>query len=465
MRDLIGIVSGLALPWATGAFWVMALRRNDGNRTWVHAAGYGYLIGALATTLVMRLLSAVGIAWSFAAIALPMMAIAVAGYALARPLPTPAAQWALAARERAALEAPLRAVFWLCLALTALRLAGLALGVAWRPLLGWDAWSQWGTKARVWFEFGRIVPFVAPETWLREGDPMAYMDMHSHYPGTVPLLEVWTNVCIGRWDESLMNAPWPALAAALGCAFFAQARSAGLGAPKAMAFTFLLLSLPFLDIHVALAGTADIFMAAAYGMAAMALWQWGRTRRRSDLALAVLMALACCAIKMEGRIWALTLVPAATVAVNRRVGGGVVIALAASAALYLLLGPTEVTVLGYVLRTRFTNVSLPLAQHLFVMDNWHLLWYVAIAVIASCRRRLLLPEMLPSTVTMLGAFGLVTVVFYFSSASQGVENESMVNRLPLQMVPALAFYLLLLVRASPPDGAAAIAPASSVTSA
>jgi hypothetical protein len=98
-----------------------------------------------------------------------------------------------------------------------------------------------------------------------------------------------------------------------------------------------------------------------------------------------------------------------------------------------------------VLRTEFTDVSLPLAQHLFIMDNWHLLWYGAIAVIVLRHRRLLQPDMAPMTVTMLGAVGFIAVVYYFSSASGGVDNESLVNRLPLHMVPALVFYLLLLL--------------------
>jgi hypothetical protein len=320
MRDLTGVALSVALPWLAGALWVMAIRRDCGERGWLPAVGYGYLTGAFLTTLVMRVASAAGVGWSLGAIALPMLALALAGYVAGRPLPSPRVQWTPEAREWDTLPGSLRAVFWLCFVLTTIRLAGLALEVAWRPLLPWDAWSQWGTKARVWFEFGRIVPFVAPADWLRMGDPMAFMDMHSYYPGAVPLLQVWTNLCIGRWDESLMNAPWPALAAALGIAFYSQARRTGAGAPKAMVFTYFLLSLPFLDIHVALAGVADIFVAAAYGMAAMALWQWTRTRQRSDLVLAALMAAACPAIKIEGMFWALTLIPPVIVAVNRRIG-------------------------------------------------------------------------------------------------------------------------------------------------
>jgi hypothetical protein len=192
----------------------------------------------------------------------------------------------------------MRAVFWLALVVIAVRLASLSLEVAWRPPQPWDAWSQWATKSRVWFEYGRIHPFVSPADWLGRGEPLAFMDMHSSYPGTGPLIHVWTLLWVGRWDDTLMNAPWPALAATLGCVFFAQARRAGAGAPKAMVFAYFLLSLPFLNIHVALAGIADLFVAATRGMAAFALWQW-TPRGSSDSARSAARR-GCPAIKLEG---------------------------------------------------------------------------------------------------------------------------------------------------------------------
>jgi hypothetical protein len=57
--------------------------------------------------------------------------------------------------------------------------------------------------------------------------------------------------------------------------------------------------------------------------------------------------------------------------------------------------------------------------------------------------------MAPMTVTMLGAFAFVFVVFFYSSAAFGVADETLVNRLPLHVVPALAFYLAFLWRQAP----------------
>ena len=453
MLDLTALTLAIALPWIAGTLMVLALCRLTDAACWLRGAGYGYLLGAFAATLVMRLLSGVGVRWTLPAVAVPLLALALALAWPAHAFLAPRGlreRWTSVRQDFATHPAWLRGMFWVCLVLIAVRLASLALEIAWSLLLPWDAWSQWATKARVWFEFGRIAPFVSQQDWLVPGDPMRFVDMHPQYPATVPLLQVWTDLWLGRWDESLMNAPWLAVACALGLAFYAQLRRAGETAPKAMLYTYLLLSLPFLDIHVALAGTADLFVAAAYAMAAMALWQWARSRERSDLVLAAAMTLILTTIKVEGLLWALTLAPPAIVAVHRRAGFMVLAALGAAAVGYLALGPAELSLFGYTLQTRFIDISLPLAQHLFVMDNWHLLWYAAPAVVAVRYRRLLAPELAPMTVTMAGGLGLVFVVYFFSSAAGGVDDESLVNRMPLQMVPALVFYLALLLQAPRP---------------
>ncbi len=457
-RDLAGILASVALPWLAGTLLVVALGRRAGPARWLHGAGYGYVAGAFAATALMRALSAAGVHWSVATLALPLLALTGLLAWAARAAVAPAAlraDLAAAAGGFGRLTAFQRGVFVACLALVAIRLAGLALEVAWRPLLAWDSWTQWATKARVWFEFGWMAPFVSQQEWFATTDPMRFVDMHPNYPATVPLLQAWTGFFVGRWDESLVNAPWVMIAVALGLAFYGGLRRAGEPAHRAMLFSYLLLSLPLLDIHVALAGTADLFLGTTHGLAAIALWQWARTRERGDLALAVAMALVSTTIKVEGLLWALTLLPPAIVVLHRRIGLALVVALGADALLYVAFGPAELTLFGYVLRTRFTNVTLPVAQHLFVMDNWHLLWYAAFALPALRWRRLFAPDFAPMTVTMLGGFGLVFVVFYLSSAAGGVDDETLVNRMLLQIVPALMFYLALLLRPAPAPAAGA----------
>src|SRR5207248_7840187 len=58
-------------------------------------------------------------------------------------------------------------IAWIVLlAWLAFRFATLAVEIASRPLYPWDAWSQWATKARVWYELRHMAPFVPGEAWL-----------------------------------------------------------------------------------------------------------------------------------------------------------------------------------------------------------------------------------------------------------------------------------------------------------
>src|SRR5204862_4120163 len=133
---------------------------------------------------------------------------------------------------------------------------------------------------------------------------------------------------------------------------------------------------------------------------------------------------------------------------NRRLGLAMMGTVAAAAILYLAFGPSELRFLGYSLRTQFVDVSPWLYEHLFVMDNWHLLWYAAVAVIVVNARWLLGDRLAPMTVTIGSAVAFVGVVFFFSTASGGVKDESLTNRLVMHMVPAFVFYLALILRSS-----------------
>jgi hypothetical protein len=452
VTDLIAVAASIALPWLAGSCCVLALQRGT-EHDFTIAAGYGYLVGVLATSLVMRGLDAVAVRWTAPLIGVPLLVLAAVACGVARPRSLPSLRERARShlRQVTALGRPQRLVLVACLTLIVVRLCGLGLEVVWRPLFPWDAWAHWATKARVWYEYRQIAAFIDPAKWLASGSAMQFVDAHSDYPATVPLLQVWTALCLGRWDESLINTPWPAILAALGLAFYGQLRRIGTALVPAMLFSYLLLSIPFIDLHVAVAGYADIFIAAAYGMAAMALWHWVRTRDPADAILALLCALACIVIKKEGMVWALTLLPPVLVAINRRIGLAAVAVLGAAMLLYLFFGPSEVRVLGYALRTQFSNVSRPVFEHFFEMDNWHLLWYLSLLVIVLRWRVLFIAAMAPMTVTMLGAFAFVFIVFFYSSAAFGVADETLVNRLPLHLAPALAFYLALLWRQAPTD--------------
>jgi hypothetical protein len=98
----------------------------------------------------------------------------------------------LAAREAFALPAITglaRALWWGLLAWIALRFALLPLEAASRPPFPWEAWIGWATKARAWFEFGRITEFVDAREWFAASGN-AWLDASPSNPATLPLVPV-----------------------------------------------------------------------------------------------------------------------------------------------------------------------------------------------------------------------------------------------------------------------------------
>lgn len=445
----LGLAVGVMLPWLLGLVWLRVLWRKRDARAWAVWLGYGYVLGALVTTLVMRLLDVLGITFSFVSISLPLLGITIAGAllyiktpALTHPHPCPPPS-----REREVLLRWQQTLFIFLFAIIILRFAGLGLEIIWRPLFAWDAWNQWATKARVWYEWGRLVLFVPADIWLSSGTTQAYTDSAPHYPATIPLLQVWMSYSLGRWDDSLMNLPWLQCGIALGLAFYGQARLWGASPLLAMIFTYFLLSLPLLDTHIALAGYADLFMATVYGLAAMAFFHWARTRDHRQGLLALLLILSCSLIKIPGQIWMLTFLPAVWVALMPRTGmiGMAVLAVLGAAALFLL-DRTQLVILGYTLHTEFSPVGEPILKNVFVMDNWHLFWYLFIALWLFALTRLFSAPLRVMTILVLTDFYFLAIVFFFSKAHVWVADFSTLNRALLHIVPMLMFYMMVLYR-------------------
>ena len=227
---------------------------------------------------------------------------------------------------------------------------------AWQPLYPWDAWTQWATKARVWFELGRIVPFASADAWFA-ADGAAYFDAAPGNPPTMPLLQVWACIALGRWDDALMNWPWWQIAVALALAVYGAMRAHDLPPLAALVVAFFVASLPLANVHVALAGYADLPLAAYYTCAVLALaaldrdarsarcrpvaWCWHSRARRS---------------RTPGLRWAATLVPGVIVALLPARGLKIAAAgLAAILFLLAVLAQSSPTFLGYRAASRFRS--------------------------------------------------------------------------------------------------------------
>jgi len=441
--EILGLLATLCLPWMLGAVWLRARSLMAGDIVWPTLLGYGYLAGALATTLVMRLLDVVGMRLGFLNIALALILLIAFGIWAGRGIPRRGLRFG---SDWRILSGWHKAAFAGLLCLVVIRLGGLGLEVIWQPLYSWDAWSQWATKARVWYETGHLKSFVAPDIWLQGGN--VYYDRAPHYPPAIPLLQAWASFGLGRWDDALMNLPWLLGAIALAMAFYGQARQWGIAPLFAMMFTYFLISLPLLDAHVALAGNADLFLGAVYGLAAFAFFHWIRSRDTWQGAMAILLGAGCILLKQPGIGWALSLLPALWVALAPRAGliGTLILSVLGLAALLFFdwIFGSGFILMGYYINLKFVPVWGALWDNLIILDNWHLLFYLVAAALFLFLPRLLAPAYRAMTVAVGTALVFILTIFFFTQTSIWVADYTVVNRALLHLVPMLMFYVMVL---------------------
>lgn len=473
---LVGLALGL--PWLAGVLWVRAAWREASPGAWPLAVGYGYVLGVLAVTLLLRLQAALGISPNVTGPLLALALLALAGGWLTWRQLGRSVDFEPAASDWR--EQPLwqRLLFAVLLAWLGWRLLGLTLEVWWRPLFAWDAWTTWTVRPKVWAELGTLAPFVDPQRWLADPTGSAYTIEAWTYPATVPLLALWPTLAFGAWNETAANLPWIGAALALGFGFYGQARVWGLSPLAALVLTWLLLSLPVLDTHVALAGYADLWMAVFFSLAAIAFFQWLRTADRRQAWLALLLALACPLIKLEGTVWLLMFAPAllmvwlrgwrlwlvvggvALLAVAWWLTGGVTFSLPGLGEFSLKPDLIQVPYLGRF-NLGYRGTWGPVLKNFFVLANWHLLWFLALAALVAALPRLAADRWRRIVAIFMGSCLLMLFfLFFFTDAQRWAEQYTSINRVFLHFVPVLLFWIVTVFA---PANASAAQPPSART--
>ena len=431
MTIALALAVALFLPWAAGTLCLIAVGRDASRSTLLAAVAYGQLAGIALLTLFMRVASYIALPWSFAGLASALAAVSV-GAAIVlrvRGAGTPA--------TRVAIGAPLGDAWRILAALAALllvaRCASLAYEVVLQPLYPWDAWTQWATKAKVWSALRGMAPFIGYTQWLA-GNP-GYVDTAPHYPATVPLLQAWIALALGRFDDALVNLPWLAIYVALGVGIYAQLRRLDVAAPLALIVTYMGLSLPLLDTHVALAGYADLPVAATLALGMLALMRWERDRSRVDLVFVAIAIALLPTLKVPGVVWAATLLLGLLIAAFGRSWRRIVLVTLAIAA-------ASAIVVALLFRGKFVSVSgqsqaeiaEPMVANLFLFDNWHLLWYVVPVAIALGWRDAL--RLRGTSVALVAGFAFLWATFALTRAGNWVADYTTVNRAILHIAPA-----------------------------
>jgi hypothetical protein len=452
------------LPWATGTGICLAINRGWRRPGDVAAAlGTGFVLGVFLAAAIASVVAQDRTAQAFAASA-PWLA----GFGVLAWLAV------VFFRERGAVSTspvPLarawRIVWCLLLAAILLRLHALASEALLRPTFPWDAWSAWAVKPKSWFLLGHYVPYVPMQQWLAEPLAEARTAAIWDYPELLAWIEIWFASAAGGWNEPLINVVWTGLLGAIGLAGYGQWKAIGLRSLPALLLAYGLVSLPLLGAHAALAGYADLWLAAAFGLAVLGWLRWLRNGEVPQLALAWVFALSMPLIKLEGSVWLIVFSSVMVLGLLRsRTRWTLVVAGVALVALFLALGGFRIPILGLgwvdvawgelvipalgTLDLHWRSVGSAMLSGLLTLPNWHLLWYVVPVAILLRWRRFTGDRALRSLGAMLGACAaFLFVLFFFTEASAWAENYTSANRLILHIVPAV-FSLLALLLADPP---------------
>lgn len=439
---------------AGGALTAAVLRPAASPAMLAVLLGYGHLIGLLLVATLAPFVVGDAVVRTYPLLAPWLVGIAIVSACAAFVLRR---RWPAAAIGAATREAwPRWLVLLVALAVLAIvwRFWSLAAEAWLRPTFPWDAWAAWQVKPKAWYLAGEALPFAAPSDWLLAADPHTRTLPSWRYPDFLTWMQLWYASAAGGWIEPAVNLAWTGALAALALAAYGQWRGLGVSVWLAVALVWALISLPLVETHVALAGYADLWLMAMFGLAVLAGLHWARTRDPGQGLLALMATLCLPLIKLEGAVWAGALIAVSVWScLSPRTRWGlagltiaIVVLLAVSGwalplpgvgSLSLGWGRIELAAVG-TLDLYWRPVGEAVVVGLFRLPNWHLLWYL-LPVLALWRWRAMHTDPAAAWAARLVAFCLLLlfVLFFFTDASSWAVDYTSANRLVMQIVPAV----------------------------
>ena len=445
------VLPAIALPWVTGAILVYAIDTRLGLRELPYAAAFGYVLGiVLAATLFALQLRVLGVAsprWSAAI----LVGIAVAGGLLLQRRAAEATPEAI--KDLPGPDSKKSMLWFGLLAWVVLKIALAVFEVVRQPLLSWDAWTTWLMRSRVWVESGGYVPFTDPATAL--GRTMGYSIEASAYPELVSWISAWSAAWGGSWSESNAVLPWIALAVVLPLGVYAGLRRVAVPPTLAITAVWALLSLPLLATHLAMAGYADLWLATSLAFGLMAGFQWLRSGSSPDLIVTILCVLIAARVKPEGLIWA-ALFPMVLLAVRSGVTTLLALLLAGLLGMLILFQLDGVRVVVPVLGTLTFGWPASISEvgwHLWIYGNWQLLFWllgaVLLAVLLTARHYPIDKARLGLLAWVIASVGGFLFLFLWTDSAEWARLGTANNRVLLQLVPGLVFWLAVELTENP----------------
>ncbi|KAA9133366.1 hypothetical protein F3N42_03185 [Marinihelvus fidelis] len=467
----LGLLPGQLVPWAAGYFLFSAVLGGR-SLAWVNRnLGYGFFFGAVmvfGAVLVSHQLAGGLAYWSALALLLVVTALAFAMSRLSPAAPSGGPDPVAAAPGRLG-----RVMTRVLLAVATIHIALSALEIITLPMFPWDAWTVWGFRAKAWFLNGELFDFVDMGRWLSAEVPAAYTQPALSYPLLPSIIPLWAAMSMGQWHDAMVNTPVILCGLAIVLAMHGQVRSMGVAAPVAALGLLVLVSTPIFAAHMSLGGYADIWLAGFAGLGFVALMVGVLRSDRSQLALGLVMLLMGLLVKAEGLVWLCAgfVFLAVALSSSRRLWW-VLVGLLATVLVLLWWQPgiIELPIVGTIGIAENTlhvplKGAIPIARHdvgaayvqnTLVRDNWHLAWpsLLVLALLAVLSRRVSAPVRR----VVFAFFGVVIVtqvlIFGFTSQGEWAADYTAINRLPLQVYPAVVFAAMLLIQELVPDASA-----------
>lgn len=471
---MLTLILGLMLPWLAGVLLLAGAR--EAQHKLPHPGrifrllGYGFLLGfALLYTLLVASNSLLG-SIVVTQVLGGLLALAMLGAgSLIICRNTGKLITALQTPEPPSLS-PSAGNSWLSillLGLIGLHLLFALLDVLTTNVYPWDAWLVWIYRAKAWFLSEGLVAVTGAEQWITSDSASTFTIPAHSYPDFLSILGYWVALCLGQWSETLVNLPGILCGIAIAFALFGHALKLGLGAGYGLALCYLLISTPLFGTHISLGGYSDLWMAGYSGLGLLALLSGITSGQRNYILLGAVLLVFSTQVKNEGVVWcaigvsllAMSYVPrkllwTATGLIlmlstlwvfnDLRLPGVGEAVLEGGSLLLPSLGQAEF---------RWNNVAPSYLNNFFLLGSWHLIWPMLIAALiviqvqANDRAR----------IPVLGLAALLAAsqvfIFGFSQHAQWAENYTAINRLPLQLLPALLFCIAIAIeKSSRPDG-------------
>lgn len=458
--QFFGFLFGILLPWMLGGWVLSRLSRVSHADFSPHPAltlGHAWLIGLPLVLPLLLLAEGMGPWFGRSVILLGSSLVLLrllhwlrsseAGLGLRI-----ASLW-MAMGERLAGPSPL---ILLLTVLLALHLLGALQQLLSSSVFGWDAWSTWAYRGKVWMLNG-YQAFIGNEL-VQGQDPEARALAAHAYPPLVSLFYWWAASTAGGWREEWFGLYWWLLQWAMLLSLYGHGRVAGLTRGRALLVPTLLVSLPMFQVQVALYGYADLWQAGYSGLGLAALLHGLVVRRPGLVVIGLVLCLIGLGVKQEGLLWLI-------LALGLLLSGLPMRLLVMGLALGLLLagglligGPFELPGLGCwglgeqdviwlgpmgPQQLAMAPALRELLAAMFGQGNWHLYWLLVLGIpLLVARARV--ARRLPLLLLVLLYLGLLAFTFLFSEHGRWLAEYTAFNRVAMQPAPALLLGLIFL---------------------